>query len=243
MRYLLTIKYLGSLFCGWQVQPNGFTVQEALCTAAEKIFSKKTNITGCSRTDSGVHALNFCCHFDAETSIEPEKMPDAFNNNLPEGVSVIKCEIVPDDFHARYNCKGKTYVYRIHNSRNPDPFLIGRAYQVKYKLDVEAMQKAAELFIGEYDFSAFCASGASVEDKVRKITDCSVKKTEDIIEISVSGNGFLYNMVRIIAGTLLEVGSKRIKPNSIKNIIESKDRSFAGATAPAEGLYLKEVYY
>ena len=243
MRYLLTVKYLGSLFCGWQVQPNGFTVQEALCSAAKKIFSKKTNITGCSRTDSGVHALNFCCHFDAETSINPEKMPDAFNNNLPEGISVIKCETVPEDFHARYDCKGKTYVYKILNSRNPDPFLYGRAYQVKYKLNVEEMQKAAEEFIGEYDFSAFCAAGTAVEDKVRTITDCFVRKNEDIIEISVSGNGFLYNMVRIIAGTLLEVGCGKIEPYSIKKIILSKDRSLAGTTLPAEGLYLKEVYY
>ncbi len=243
MRYLLTLKYLGTNFCGWQVQPNGPTVQAAVCSAALQIFGKKTDIVGCSRTDSGVHALGFCCHFDAQTEIPPEKIIDAFNNNLPEGISVVSCITVSDDFHARYSAKGKTYVYRIYNSRVPEPFEDGRAYWIKYALDLEKMQIAAKNFCGTYDFTAFCSAGSSVEDKVRTIYDCSVIKSGDIVEVTVSGNGFLYNMVRIIVGTLIDVGTGKIKPDDIKKIIESKDRSRAGSTKPAEGLYLKEVFY
>lgn len=242
-RYLMKISYLGTSFCGWQVQNNGNTVQSQMCDAAFKIFGCKTNITGCSRTDSGVHAKEFCCHFDAETKITPEKMVDAFNNNLPDSIAVKSCEKVYDEFHARYWAKGKNYIYKILNSRIPNPFYNGRVLQIKYSLDLEKMQKAAAEMIGTYDFSAFCASNTSVEDKVRTITECEVRKEGDIIQISVSANGFLYNMVRIITGTLIAVGSGKIEPCEIKNIIESKNRENAGPTVAPQGLYLNKVFY
>lgn len=242
-RYLLTISYLGTNFCGWQVQNNGNTVQKEICDAAYKLFGVKTNITGCSRTDSGVHAREFCCHFDAETAITPEKMVDAFNNYLPDDISALNCREVESDFHARYWAKGKNYVYRILNSKEPNPFEVGRALHIKYHLDYKKMNDAANLFLGTYDFSAFCSSGTSVVDKVRTISHCEVNKNNDIIEISVSADGFLYNMVRIIAGTLIDVGSGKIEPEEILNIIKSKDRSNAGQTATAYGLYLNKVFY
>lgn len=243
LRYLLTLAFEGSVFCGWQVQPNGYSVQQALCEAAEKIFGKKTAITGCSRTDSGVHAKKFCCHFDAETNISCERLPFAFNNNLMREISVLDCISVAPDFHARYSCKGKKYVYRILNSAHTDPFEEGRAMWFKYPLNIDAMNMAAADIIGEHDFSAFCAAGSTVEDKVRTVKSCEVLKKDNIVEISVSANGFLYNMVRIIAGTLIDAGTGRTAPEDIKKIISSKDRALAGVTAPAHGLYLSDVYY
>ncbi len=242
-RYLLTISYNGSAFCGWQVQPNGMSVQQVLGEAITKVFGISHGVTGCSRTDSGVHAKVFCCHTDIETKMSPEKISLALNNNLPDTVAVKKCEVVSDDFHARYNCIGKNYIYKIWNSTYLDPFLDGRAYWYKHNLDIKQMQLAAQFFCGEHDFSAFCAANTNIVDKKRTITECSVTEKDGLIEISVSADGFLYNMVRIIVGTLIEVGIGKIDPSEIIEIIKSKNREKAGFTVPPQGLYLSNVFY
>lgn len=242
-RYLLKISYCGTGYCGWQVQPNGTSVQGKICDALEKFLNEKTSATGCSRTDSGVHAKEFYLHFDTERDLKNVNVPDGVNFYLPEDIRAISCKKVSDDFHARYSAKGKTYVYRIYNNRIFSPFEVGFAYHEKRMLDVEKMKTAAKSFVGEYNFSAFCSAGSSVTDKVRNITFCNVEKLGDIVEITVTANGFLYNMVRIIAGTLIEVGRGSIPDNSVKSIILSENRDNAGMTAPPEGLYLTKVFY
>lgn len=242
-RYLLTISYVGSAFCGWQVQPNGYTVQQAMCEAMRKIFGKDIAVTGCSRTDSGVHAREFCCHVDLDTNIPDKKIVSAVNNNTPKELAVIGMREVSPDFHARYSCKGKNYIYKIINSFVMNPFMLSRAILIKQPLNIENMNKAAKYIEGKHDFSAFCAAGSSVSDKVRTVSECSVKKENDTVTVSVTADGFLYNMVRIITGTLIEVGSGRIPPERVKDIIDSKCRDNAGYTVPAEGLYLNKVYY
>ena len=242
-RYLLYLKYDGSQFHGWQVQPNGITVQEVMCQAAEKIFGQKIGITGCSRTDSGVHANMFCCHFDSPKEMAAKNIVAAFNSYLPRSVAVFDCKEVADDFHARYSAKGKNYVYRILNSSVRDPFLEGYALRVSKELDVDFLNKAMQPILGKHDFSAFCAAGCSVEDHVRTISHFNISRSGDIVEISVSADGFLYNMVRIIAGTTLDIANGKIDPDSLAEIINSKDRSKAGQTAPAHGLYLNQVFY
>ena len=242
-RYLLTISYFGADFCGWQVQPNGISVQQVLGEAITKIFGVSNGVTGCSRTDSGVHAKMFCCHTDIETNMEPQKIQLALNNNLPDSIAVLDCRKVNDDFHARYDCQGKNYVYKVWNKSYMDPFLEGRAYWYSHQLNVSEMQKAAELICGKHDFTAFCAVNTSVVDKVRTVTECSVTETDGLVEISVSADGFLYNMVRIIVGTLLYVGIGKITASKVTEIINSKDRNEAGFTVPPHGLYLNEVYY
>ncbi len=242
-RYLLKLSYIGTNFCGWQVQPNGNTVQAELCKALKVIFGEDVGVTGCSRTDSGVHANEFCCHFDADTNIPSKNLIEAINHNTSDDISVFDCKVVDDDFHARYSCVAKNYIYRICNSRQPNPFENGRALWYKYHLDIDKMNEAAKQFIGEYDFSAFCSAGSSVDSKVRNVTDCSVSKVDDIITVSITANGFLYNMVRIIVGTLLEVGQGKREIDSILFAINSQNRENAGITAAPDGLYLNKVYY
>lgn len=242
-RYLLKLSYLGTNFCGWQVQPNGNTVQAELCTTLKVIFNKDIGVTGCSRTDSGVHANEFYCHFDVDTNIPTKNLIEAINHNTSKDISVFDCFKVQDDFHARYSCAAKNYIYRICNSAQPNPFENGRSLWYKYQLDVEKMNIAAKQFIGEHDFSAFCSAGSSIESKVRKLTDCSVTKSGNIITVSVTANGFLYNMVRIIVGTLIEVGSGKRESDSIAFSIASCKRENAGVTAPPDGLYLNKVFY
>lgn len=244
MRYCAEISYLGSAFCGWQVQPNGYTVQEAMGTALLKLFKRKTNVTGCSRTDSGVHARQYFCHFDADTDLPLARIAAALEYYTPKEIAVLRVTSKPDDFHARYSSTGKNYVYRIVNGRVQNPFEIGRAWWVKYPLNESKMNMAAKAFIGTHDFSAFCAANTSVEDKVRTIKECLVeRRNTNLFEISVTADGFLYNMVRIIAGTLVAVGLEQIEHDAVGNIIESKKRENAGITAPACGLYLNKVYY
>lgn len=240
---LLEISYNGMNYHGWQVQSNAVTVQEKLQDAIESVFGRREDIKGCSRTDSGVHAKMFCCNFKTDKNIPVEKVPDALNANLPSDISVKSCKEMPFDFHARYDCKGKEYVYRIWNDKTRNPFLDKLCYFYKYNVDVDILSQEAKAFIGKYDFSAFCAAGSSVEDKVREIYSFDVKRADNEILFIVSGNGFLYNMVRIMVGTLLDISSGKIEKGSIRKIIESQDRANAGFTAPAEGLYLNSVYY
>ncbi len=242
-RYLLYLKYDGTNYHGWQVQPNGVTVQEKMCDATEAIFGTRLNITGCSRTDSGVHANMFCCHFDTEKDIAPKNIVAAFNANLPRDISVFDCKEVDSDFHARYSARGKNYVYKILNSPVRDPFLEGYAIRIGKPLDVDMLNNAMTPIIGKHDFSAFCAAGCSVEDHVRTVSHFSLERKGDMVELSVTADGFLYNMVRIIAGTVLDIATGKIGADSVADIIESKDRTRAGQTAPACGLYLNQVFY
>lgn len=239
----LTLMYDGSSFHGWQMQENAETVQGHLSAALERILGHKVTIYGCSRTDCGVHANIFCCNFRTEKETPCEKIKVGVNALIPESIAVLSAEEKDDDFNARFDCKGKEYVYKVWNSRVRNPFLSGRALHHPIPIDEKLLDAESKAFIGYHDFSAFCASGTEVQDKRRTVFDFSVKREGDLVLFTVKGDGFLYNMVRIIVGTLLEVGTGRISPDEIPLIIESKDREKCGPTAKANGLFLSEVHY
>ena len=252
MKLFLKLKYLGTDFCGYQVQRDKRTVQDELTRAARELFSYDCDITGCSRTDSGVHANTFCVTVakkgenDIVTDIEISKIPRAMSAHLPEDISVFEATLVDSDFHPRYDVKYKEYIYRIYNGNVRDPFENGRSLYVPQTLDdeaVERMNKAASHFIGSHDFSAFMAQGSSVESTVRNVVYAGVTREGDIITFKVAADGFLYNMVRIMAGTLISVGLGKIKESDIPEIILSGNRERAGMTAAAHGLYLNRVIY
>ncbi len=240
---LIKIAYCGADYCGFQVQKDKPTVAEKLQDAIEKVFHKRYDIKGCSRTDSGVHARDFAVSFKCDGSIPCDKIINALNVNLPADIVVKECEEVPEDFHARYNSHGKRYVYLIHNSTIRDPFLDKKCLEYKYKLNDKIMDEAARHFEGTHDFSAFCSAGTTVKDFVRTIYSARVIREGDMVKFIVEGDGFLYNMVRIMVGTLLSVSMGKIKPDEIPEIIDSKDRSRAGKTAESQGLYLDKVFY
>lgn len=245
MKILLELSYVGTAYCGWQVQKNGVSVQEVLQNAIETVFGKRYPVTGCSRTDSGVHARHFCCTAELDESaplIPADRIPIALNTRLPMDVAVKRAEYVPDDFHARYSVKSKRYEYTIDNSATRDPFLSYRAWNVSGELDVSKMDAAAKEFIGTHDFSAFRAVGSSVSTTVRTVFDASVRRDGGLVVFSVSADGFLYNMVRIMVGTLVGI-SKGSVHMSVKEIILSKNRASAGMTAPPDGLCLVDVCY
>lgn len=239
----LLLSYNGSNYHGWQMQDNAVSVCQVLCTAADKVFGKTSPITGCGRTDAGVHAINYVCNFKAETRIPEDKIPMALNANLPDDIRVRKAFFVPDEFHSRFDVLKKRYVYKMVCDPIGDVFLLGRAWHVKYKLDFEKMQRACKHFIGEHDFAAFRASGSDTKTSVRTIYDLHVEKEGNIITVDVCANGFLYNMVRIIAGTLMYVGCGKINEADIADIIKGLDRTKAGITAPPQGLYMHSVVY
>ena len=246
MKLLLKAAYDGKNYCGWQVQKNGPSVQGEICRAACEVYGTEIKVTGCSRTDSGVHALNYC--FTLETpenapKIPTDRLPVALNIKLNEDITVFFAEEVPESFHARYSVKGKTYEYRIDNGVYKSPFKVGYAWHLKKPLDADLMNEAAKELIGKHDFSAFMASGSDVTDTVRTVTDAEVIRVGDEVIFRVSADGFLYNMVRIMIGTLTEVSYGKISPDGIKSIILSGDRKRAGITAPPDGLYLKNVEY
>ena len=247
MKYFAKIKYLGTAFHGFQVQPGLRTVQGELNAALNQAFGLPCKVTGCSRTDAGVHANEFCLTVECDGGTIPaDKLPIAVARFLPEDLSLFYAEECDSDFHPRYDVKEKEYLYRIMNSRIYDPFEYGRVWFVARPITDEGLVKmnsAAEHFIGRYDFSTFMSEGSDVEDTVRNVTALSVVRNGDFIEVRISADGFLYNMVRIIVGTLTEVAFGRFSPDEIPDIIASKDRSRAGMTAPAEGLYLNRVMY
>ena len=247
MKYFAKIKYLGTAFHGFQVQPGLRTVQGELNSALNQAFGLPCRVTGCSRTDAGVHANEFCLTVECEGGTIPhDKLPIAVARFLPTDLSLFYAEECEKDFHPRYDVKEKEYLYRIINKPIYDPFEFGRAWFLSRPISDEGlalMKTAAEKFIGKYDFSTFMSEGSDVEDTVRNVTSLSVDRKGDLIEIRISADGFLYNMVRIIVGTLTEVAFGRISPDSIPEIIASCDRSRAGMTAPAEGLYLNKVIY
>lgn len=240
---LLTLSYMGTNYHGWQVQPNGVTVQEKLQEALRNVLQCETSVTGCSRTDSGVHAEMFCCNIKTENKIPCDKLVMALNANLPYDIAVNDCREVGESFHARYDCKGKEYVYRIWNSRVRNPFYHGRTLYYPYKLDSEKMNETAKFFLGTHDFGGFCSVGSSVKTTERTVTRAQVERDGDIVTFRVAADGFLYNMVRIMVGTLLEVSQGKIAAEDLPGIIESKNRERAGFTAAPEGLYLHRVDY
>lgn len=247
MKYFAKIKYIGTAFHGFQVQPGLRTVQGELNNALNQAFGLPCKVTGCSRTDAGVHANEFCLTVECEGGTIPaDKLPIAVARFLPTDLSLFYAEECDNAFHPRYDVREKEYLYRIINRPIYDPFEFGRAWFLSRPVSDEGlllMQSAAKHFIGRYDFSTFMSEGSDVEDTVRTVTALSVERNGDLIEIRISADGFLYNMVRIIVGTLTEVAFGRISPDDIVDIINSHDRSRAGMTAPADGLYLNKVVY
>lgn len=243
MKILLCVSYLGTCYHGWQVQPNAITVQEALQDAIERITGYRSDLTGCSRTDAGVHALNYFCTFSPCKDIDLFALPKALNAVLPKDISVKSAVEAEEDFHPRYSAKEKEYIYRIYNEYNRDPFEEGRALHYKYSLDIEKMKMAAQSIVGTHDFLAFCSAGSSVKDTVRTVSLLEIDKEDNVITVRIRADGFLYNMVRIIVGTLIAVSEGTVDIDSIPDIIDSCDRTKAGPTAPPEGLYLSRVFY
>lgn len=237
------VEYDGTNYCGWQRQRNGNTIQQTIEKAINEVTGEKVNLIGCSRTDAGVHAKMYVCNFSTDSTIPPDKIGIVINHRLPEDIVILNSEEVDSNFHSRYCSKGKLYSYTILN--RDERAAIGRnyAYQYSRNVDIEAMKKASAYFLGKHDFSAFKSTGSSVKDNIRSIKEVKVEKDEDYIKIYVAGDGFLYNMVRIIVGTLLLVGEGKINPQYIKEIIESKDRNKAGKVVPARGLCLEKVFY
>jgi len=240
----MIVEYDGAAYCGWQRQPNGVSIQQILEEALEKITSGKITLVGSGRTDAGVHAINQAASFKSPTLLPAEKIFRGVNSVLPPDVVVKKIEEVPIDFHAQRDVKSKIYVYRICNqSLRP---ALGRDYCwfIRYPLDLEKMREAASCLVGTHDFSCFCATGTDVKDRVRTLTRIGIETGPDgLIEITVEARGFLKYMVRNIVGTLVEVARGKRQPEAMKEIIDSRDRNIAGATAPACGLFLKEVRY
>ena len=256
MKLIVRIKYLGTNYAGFQVQPQKTTIQGELCRAFADFFGFEVCVTGCSRTDSGVHANGFTATVEPKSdavkttdwcTIPPSKLHRAVNMLLPVDISVVAAAFVPDEFHPRYDVVGKQYVYRIYDKPFRDPFLYGRVYEHGYPITYEMiadMNKAASLFVGKHDFSGFMAVGSKVTSTVRTVTSACVSRGADgIIGFSVEADGFLYNMVRIMAGTLIEIAHGRKCNNDIVAALETGDRTKAGFTAPPEGLYLEKVTY
>ena len=244
MRVKLTIAYDGTAYCGWQIQPNGITVQEEINRALSELFSAEIHCIGASRTDAGVHALGNVAAFDVETKMPAEKIAYALNARLPRDIVIQKSEEAAADFHPRFDAKRKTYEYHILNRNFSNPLLRQQTYFFHRKLNVDAMQKAAGFLVGEHDFTSFSSIHAQTNSFVRTIYTVSVQKDEqDVITVHIEGNGFLYNMVRIIVGTLVQVGCGKLRPEQVKDILEAKNRSLAGPTAPPEGLVLVGIEY
>ncbi len=243
MTYKLTMAYDGTHYHGWQRQKNGVTVQEVLEECLSKMFVKETVVTGCSRTDAGVHAKIYVCSFSGETTIPAEKIPFVLNTMLPSDIRVYNCEEAHDGFNARFETVTKAYEYKIVNRSFADPLLRNFAWHYPVKLDVNKMKSAAKIMQGKHDFASFCAAGSSAKTTVRNLKELTVKADGDIITIRAAADGFLYNMVRIIVGTLVYVGNGKISEKEIRELIEKKDRRLMGITAPPQGLSLVEVNY
>ena len=237
-RIKLVVAYDGTEYCGFQVQNNGPTIEGELNKVLSELFKEDIRVIGASRTDSGVHAYCNVAVFDTQARMPAEKMVYAINQRLPEDIRVQESSEVAADFHPRHTDSRKTYEYRIYNAAVQNPMKRRYALWNYYKLDVEKMKEAAAHLVGEHDFKSFCSADTQVESTVRTVYEVAVTQSGEDIVISVSGNGFLYNMVRIIAGTLLEVGKGRIEPNEMPRILEAKNRQASGPTAPPHGLTL-----
>ena len=252
MRYRAVVSYYGKHYVGWQRQLNGPSVQESLEKALSDTFGTPTQATASGRTDAGVHAEGQVVHFDADTAIPPEKIPFAVNTALPRDISMLSCEPVPDDFNARFSAKRKTYRYNIYVSRHRRPMLEGTHAHIVVPLDLAAMRECADVIEGEHDFKCFEASGSAVKSTVRTVYSVRLEADGDVrggilsegtLGIYVTGNGFLYNMVRIIAGTLIYAGQGKLTAGDVRRVLETGDRTLAGKTMPPEGLTLVSVEY
>lgn len=242
-RIKLVVAYDGTNYCGWQIQPNGVTIESVLNEALTKLLGEEIRVTGASRTDSGVHSLGNVAVFDTNTRIPPEKISYALNQRLPEDIVVQSSCEVASGWHPRHCDSRKTYEYRILNRTFPIPTRRLDTYFTYYPLDITKMQEAAARLEGTHDFKSFCSVNTQVEDTVRTIYSCTVMRREEVITIRVTGSGFLYNMVRIIAGTLLQAGMGRITPEQIDQILAARNREAAGPTAPAHGLTMIGIEY
>lgn len=239
----LTIEYDGSKYHGWQYQENAISVQEVVSKAIKRLTGENIIPDGAGRTDAGVHAYGQVASFRTNSNIPAEKFSPALNSVLPEDISIKTSEAVLDDFHARFSAKGKHYRYMILNRQERSALWAGRAWHVRQDLNLDAMKEAAEYFLGYHSFKAFCAAGYSVKSFERTIFSSTWSKDGDLLIFDTQGEGYLYNMVRIMVGTMVDIGRGRFKPEIINKAIESGQRTSIGITAPPSGLYLVEVYY
>ncbi len=239
----LIIEYDGRDYNGWQKQPNHLNIQGEIEKAIQNVTREQVELIGSGRTDAGVHAFGQVANFKINSDFPIEKMATAINSQLKQSIRILKAEEVPLDFHSRYHCHKKTYSYIIDNSDQGTAIYRNITYHVSQPLDVEKMQKAVTYLVGEHDFASFKSSGTSSKSSVRTIYQAQVLKEQERVLIMLTGNGFLYNMVRIIAGTLVQVGLGEISPEEVKNILEAKDRQKAGKTLPPQGLFLMNVDY
>ena len=240
--YALTLKFKGTNYCGWQVQSNATGIQSVLQDAIERVFGSRLGVTGCSRTDSGVHANEYVCHIKNAPDFDTERLPLAINTHLPKDIAVTGSRVVDDSFHARYSAKGKEYTYRIWNSRAHNPFCTDTALHYPRLIDTDKAAQLAKGFVGKKDFASFMSAHSKIKDTVRDVWYFRVERDGDFVSFVVAADGFLYNMVRIMCGTLLQstLGSITMP---IGSIIEEKNRNSAGITLPPHGLYLNKVFY
>lgn len=243
IRVKLIVAYDGTNYCGWQIQDNGITIEEVLNRELSRLLQEDIKIIGASRTDSGVHALGNVAVFDTETRIPAEKISFALNQRLPDDIRITNSCQVPDDFHPRFCDTIKTYEYKIWNDRFPNPLVRLYSKFVYFNIDIERMERAAAYLVGEHDFKSFCSPRTQVENTVRTVTEISFSKEGNMITMRIRGTGFLYNMVRIIMGTLLKCGMGMYEPEHVKEILEACDRAKAGPKAEACGLTLVGIEY
>lgn len=243
MRIKAFLAFDGTNYHGWQIQNNSITVQQTLEDALKKITGENISVVGCSRTDSGVHATNFCISFDTNTKIPVENLALAVNTVLPHDIRFYSCEVADEDFHARYSAKSKTYLYKTVYGKIANPFMKNYAYHFPHELNVPEMVEASQYFLGTHDFCGFMATGGSQKTTERTVNFLKVYESDGVLNFEINANAYLYNMVRIISGTLLYVGCGKINAKDIPQIIESHDRTKAGITAAPQGLYLKEIFY
>ncbi len=241
---LFIVSYDGSKYHGWQVQKNALAVQEVFQQAMGRVLGSTPDLKACSRTDTGVHARQFCISVHIERDIPLERLTAAMNHFLPPDIAVLSCREVPMEFHARYSCRGKEYVYQIWNTQVRNPFLNGYALHYWYPMNLEKLNRAAAHYVGAHDFTSFCTLDLRDRgDMVRTVTKAELSRSGDMVTFTVAADGFLYNMVRIMVGTLLRVAQGKFEPEQIPQILECCDRNAAGPTAPACGLYLNRVFY
>ena len=239
----LILSYDGTNYNGWQVQKNGPSIQESMETALFRLLGQKVHVSGVGRTDSGVRARRYVASFRADCTIPVDRLPYAVNSFLPEDIAVSGAALVPDEFDARFDCTKKEYAYYIYPSTLRDPFHARYAYRYNYPLDLTRMQAGAQRFVGKQDFAAVRSQGTPVKSTVRTVFWCEVEPAGDLIRIRVCGDGFLYNMVRAIAGTLVYVGGGKLSPDDVTAVLRSGDREQAGPTLPAHGLFMNRLWY
>ena len=239
----LRLRYDGSRYHGWQVQKNAITVAQTMEEALAKVCGERVKLTGCGRTDAGVHALRYCANFHSDCTVPVDRMPLALNSRMPDDIAVVDAVEVPDDFNAIGSCVKKEYVYKILNSRIPDPFLADRVCFYPQRLDISLMQAAARAFEGTHDFKAVRSEGTQTKTTVRTVYWCRAEKDGDLITVSICANGFLYNMCRAMVGTMVYASYGKLIPEEIPALLEKRDRRLTGPTMPPQGLYLNRVWY